>query len=141
MILVEVLPNLYLGDSESLKYKSQLGIESQINCQRDLMFIGTHTEYVHNIKKNIEQYELVKMFEYLTESIAFINKMILKDKPILVYCQNANQKSATVIAAYLIKYGKVDTDTAIKMIRSKNYSSFFPNIDYYKSLKMIENDL
>lgn len=140
MILVEILPNLYLGDLESLKYKAQLGIESQINCGRDLMYIGTHTEYVPTIQKNLEQYELVKMFEYLTESIGFINKMILKDKPILVYC-NTNQKAATVICAYLIKYGRVDTETAVKMIRSKNKTSFYPNIDYYKSLKMIENDL
>ena len=141
MILVEILPNLYLGDIEGSKYKSQLGIESQINCQRDLQNIGTHTEYVYDIKKNIEHYELVKMYQYLLESITFINKNILNDKPVLVYCENANQKASTVIAAYLIKYGKVDADTAVKMLRTKNKTSFYPNIDFYNSLKMMENDI
>ena len=141
MILVEILPNLYLGDKESVKYKSQLGIVSQINCYKDLQFIGTHTEYVYDIKKNIEQYELVKMYQYLNESVDFIHKNIIKDKAVLVYCDNANQKASTVIAAYLIKMGKIDADTAIKMLRSKNKTSFYPDIDYYKSLKMIQNDI
>ena len=57
MILVEILPNLYLADHEGSKYKTQLNITSQINCQRDLMYIGTSTEYVHDIKKNLVQYQ------------------------------------------------------------------------------------
>ena len=63
------------------------------------------------------------------------------DKSVLVYCDNGNQKASTVIAAYLIKFGRVDADDAIKMLRSKNKTSFYPDIDYYSSLKMIQNDL
>ncbi len=141
MILVEILPNLYLSDLEGSRHKVQLGVESVINCQKDLKDIGTNTEYVFDIKKNIEHYELVKMYQYLIECIDFINKNILNDKPVLVYCDNANQKSSTVIAAYLIKYGKVNADTAVKMVRSKNKTSFYPSIDFYNSLKMMENDI
>ena len=141
MILVEILPNLYLADYEGSKYKSQLNITSQINCQRDLMYIGTSTEYVHDIKKNLVQYELVKMYQYLIESINYIHKNIVNDKAVLVYCDSANQKASTVVAAYLIKYGRVNADDAIKMIRSKNKTSFYPNIDYYNSLQMIHNDI
>lgn len=141
MILVEILPNLYLGDSEGSKYKSQLGIESQINCQRDLKDVGITNEYVYDIKKNIEHYELVKMYQYLLECVNFINKNVINDKSTLVYCENGNQKASTVIAAYLIKYGRVDTDTAVRMMRTKNKTSFYPNIDFYNSLKMMENDI
>ena len=141
MILVEILPNLYLGDLEGSKYKSQLNINAVINCQRDLSSIGTSKEYVYDIKKNIEKYELVKMYEYLIESINFIHKNVINDKPVLVYCDNGNQKASTVLAGYLIKYGRIDADSAIKMMRSKNKTSFYPNIDYYSSLKMIQNDL
>jgi hypothetical protein len=141
MILVEILPNLYLADQEGSKYKSQLNITSQINCQRDLMYIGTSTEYVHDIKKNLVQYELVKMYQYLIESINYIHKNIVNDTGVLVYCDSANQKASTVVAAYLIKYGRVNADDAIKMIRSKNKTSFYPNIDYYNSLQMIHNDI
>ena len=141
MILVEILPNLYLADKEGSKYKSQLNIISQINCQRDLNYLGTSTEYVYDLKKNIKQYELVKMYQYLIESIDFIHKNLINDKSVLVYCDNGNQKASTVIAAYLIKFGRIDADDAIKMLRSKNKTSFYPDIDYYSSLKMIQNDI
>ena len=38
------------------------------------------------------------MYQYLLECIVFINKNILNDKPVLVYCENGNQKASTVIA-------------------------------------------
>jgi len=141
MILVEILPNLYLADKEGSNYKTQLNIISQINCQRDLNYLGTSTEYVYDLKKNIKQYELVKMYQYLIESINFIHKNLINDKSVLVYCDNGNQKASTVIAAYLIKFGRIDADDAIKMLRSKNKTSFYPDIDYYSSLKMIQNDI
>ena len=81
------------------------------------------------------------MYQYLIESINFIHKNILNDNPVLVFCDSGNQKASTIIAAYLIKYGRTNADDAIKMIRSKNKTSFYPNIDYYNSLKMIQNDI
>ena len=65
MILIEMLPNLYLGDLESIKYKGQIDVTHTINCVKDLKTIGNNSEYVFNIKKNIEQYEIVKMYQYL----------------------------------------------------------------------------
>lgn len=141
MILVEILPNLYLGDRDSIKYKDHLHLAAVVNCIRDLKTLGSHSEYVHNIQKNIEKYELVKMFQYLSETIIYIHKYIVKDLPVLVYCENGNQKASTVIAAYLIKIGKLTAKDAIKVIRTKNKTSFYPNIDYYNSLLMIENDI
>ena len=139
MLLIEILPNLYLGDNESVKYKEQLNISAVINCGYDLKNIGTHTNYVFNIKKNLEKYELVKMYQYLNESVNFIYKNIIQDNPVLVFCENGNQKSASIIAAYIIKYGKMSIDDAIKTIRTKNKTAFYPNIDFYTSLQMIDN--
>ena len=64
MILIEMLPNLYIGDLESIKYKDQIDARHTINCVKDLKSLGNHSEYVFNIKKNIEQYEIVKMYRY-----------------------------------------------------------------------------
>ena len=36
----------------------------------------------------------IGMYQYLTESINFIHKNILKDKAVLVYCDSANQKAS-----------------------------------------------
>ena len=140
MILIEMLPNLYIGDLESIKYKDQIGARHTINCVKDLKSLGNHSEYVFNIKKNIEQYEIVKMYQYLIETSNFIYKTQTHDNSVLVYCENGSQKSATVIAAYLIKYGKMTADESIKTIRTKNKTAFYPNIDYYSVLQLLEKD-
>ena len=46
-----MLPNLYLGDIESTKYKGQIDVTHTINCAKDLKTIGNNSEYVFSIKK------------------------------------------------------------------------------------------
>lgn len=141
MILVEILPNLYLGDIESVKYRHKLNISTIINCVKDLEFLGSFTDYVYNLKKNIEKYEIIQMYQYLVESTSFIHKNIMDDKSVLVFCESGNQKASTVIAAYIIRYGKISMDEAINSVRSKNSTSFYPNIDYYSALQLVYNDI
>ena len=65
----------------------------------------------------------------------------MDDNSVLVFCENGNQKASTVIAAYIIKYGKISVEDAIKSVRSKNSTSFYPNIDYYSALQLVYNDI
>ena len=60
MILIEIIPNLYIGDIESLKYKSNLNISAIINCAKDLKSLDSYSNYVYDIKKNIER--ILKFF-------------------------------------------------------------------------------
>ena len=50
------------------------------------------------------------------------------------------KKSATVIAAFLIKYGNHTKESAIKAIRTKYNSAFYPDINYNLSLEMFEKN-
>ena len=138
MIFIEIIPNLYIGDQEIVKSINKLNINSVINCTKDLHFLGRYNEYTLDIKNNLEKYEIIKMYEYLDETVEFIYKNIMNDKSILVFCENGNQKSAIVVAAYLIKYGKINKSEAIKNIRSKHESAFFPEINFGISLDMFE---
>lgn len=140
MILIELVPNLWLGDQESVKYKEKLNINAVINCSKDLHFLGNYQEYIIDIKNNLEKYEIIKMYEYMVETVEFIYKNVSKDKNVLVYCENANQKSATICAAFLIKYGKMDKESVIKSIRSKHKSAFYPDINYNMSLDMFAKE-
>ena len=65
---------------------------------------------------------------------------MIKDEPTLIFCENGNQKSATIIAAFLIKYGNHNKESAIKAIRSKYKSAFYPDINYIYSLEMFEQN-
>ena len=65
MILVEIVPNLWMGDFEGYKYKDNINIKYLVNCSKDLHYLGNYSEYQHQIKQSIEQYEIIKMYEYL----------------------------------------------------------------------------
>ena len=88
MLFIEIIPNLYIGDQEIIKNINKLNINSVINCTKDLHFLGKYNEYTLDIKNNLEKYEIIKMYEYLDETVEFIYKNIMNDKAILVFCEN-----------------------------------------------------
>jgi len=139
MIFIEIIPNLWIANSETLKYKDRLGIDFIVNCQKDLHFLGKYNQYKMEIGKNLEKYEIVKMYEYLNETSEFINKKLLNNNSVLVVCENGNQKSASIIAAYLMKYGKISLKNAILGMRTKHKTVFYPSIHYLNSLEMFES--
>ena len=139
MIFIEILPNLWIGNSEILKVKEKLNINFIVNCSKDLHFLGKHTQYKMDIKNNLEKYEIIKMYEYLNETTEFIHNKLMNDHSVLVVCESGNQKSATIIAAYIIKYGKINIANTIKSIRTKHNSAFYPSVDYMNSLEMFES--
>ena len=140
MILVEIIPNLWLGDIDSLK-NNTIEINNIINCHKNLHFLGNYQNYRFETHTNIEKYEIIKMYEYLVESVEFIYKNMLRDDSTLVFCENGNQKSASVVAAFLMKYGSHSKDSAIKSIRTKYNSAFYPDINYNLSLDMFGKDI
>jgi hypothetical protein len=139
MIFIEILPNLWIGNNQLLKYKDKLNIDYIINCSKDLHFLGKYNQYKMEMKNNLEKYEIIKMYEYLNETSEFINKKLLENKSVLVLCETANQKSASIIAAYIIKYGKVNLNNTINSIQTKHNSAFYPVIDYKNALEMFES--
>ena len=140
MILVEICPNIWLGDIEGAKYKSNINIKYIVNCLKDLSFLNNYDNYKGIVKDCIEKYEIIKFYEYLCETTKFINSNMIKDEPTLIFCEHGNQKSATVIAAFLIKYGSHTKETAIKAIRTKYKSAFYPDINYIYCLEMFEQN-
>ena len=140
MIFIEILPNLWIGNSETLKHKDRLNIDYIINCSKDLHFLGNCNNYNTSIKNNLEKYEIIKMYEYLIETSKFINTKLLNNKSVLVTCNTGNQQSATIIASYIIKYGNMNLNNTVKSLRTKHNTVFFPSIDYKNSLEMVETN-
>ena len=141
MILIEIFPNLWLGDIKALPHIGSKNIKCVINCSKDLHFLNKYQDYKSAIKINLEKYEIIKLFEYLNETVEFIYKNIIKEKNILVVCNSANQKAPTVICAFLIKYGKMAKNNAIKSIRSKHSTAFYPDISYETTLEIFESKI
>jgi len=141
---IEILPDLWMGNIESsinLGFQEENNITCLINGQNDLNFWGKSKEYNEPIKQNIIRYEVTKTCKYLMEVTEYINHNLKNNKVILVYCKNCIQISPTIILSYLIRYGEININTGIQIIRTKFSKAFQPNIDFSFALKQFYKNI
>lgn len=140
--LVEIIPDLWLSNSQSsqnLNFFNKKFII--INCSKDLNFLGKHKTYNKSISQNLEQYEILKMYNYLVKTTEFINKNLLNFKPVLIYCSDGKQKAPSIIAAYLMRYGKITYNKSINILKTKKNDIFLNGVEYQYALQKFYQQL
>lgn len=124
--------NLYLGDFISSSDKSFLNtskIETIINCTNDLPFYdikinnyrcGISDITINNKKENEHYIKKINTF------LKIINSSLKENKNVLIHCRNGMQRSAIMVAAYLIKYENFDKNKALEHIKKIRWVAFLP---------------
>ena len=75
------------------------------------------------------------------EIIYKVHKERVSGNRILVHCAAGMQRSAAVVAMYLISQYRCTTDEAIAYIKSRRPIAFYGNANFYESIKAFENSL
>tara|TARA_B100000767_G_scaffold258044_1_gene266414 strand:+ start:2245 stop:2682 length:438 start_codon:yes stop_codon:yes gene_type:complete len=133
---IEILPGLWIGtlnyleNSEFLKDKN---IKFLVNCEEDLNFLGKSINYNDDVRKNMEKYEKLKFSKYLNEITKLIYNKIKQEINVIVCCKDNLEKSPTVILCYLIKYGKLNLENSLDILKTK-YPHIFENGIKYKKI-------
>ena len=141
---VEIIPDLWIGSystSSIGNFRDENQISCLVNCSKDLHFIGKYKEYNMPIRNNIEKYEILKMYQYLLEVTEFIYQNLLNQQAVLILCEDGIQKSPTVAVAYLMRYGRLPQEVAIKSVKSKKNDVFKPTLNFKYALDKFENDI
>ena len=141
---IEVLPGLWIstiGYSENAEFLKDKNIGFLVNCKNDLEFLGKSNGYSVEIRRNIEKYEILKFNKYLFEITEMINKKIKENKNTLVFCENCNQKSPTIVLCYIMRYGMINYQNSLEILRTKCPDIFKPYMEYEKTIKKFMNDL
>lgn len=145
MSCCEILPNLWLGNlktAQSGNFIEKYDIDCILNCSSDIPFYTNETLNIRiSVNDNFKQDEIDKMYNYLDKSSNIIEKYLKDNKKILVHCYAGKQRSACVIAAYLIKYAGMTLNESINSIRSKRLIAFTPKVNFLEALKKYENSL
>lgn len=135
-LCVEILPGLYLCDLYAATNENLLRkVDTLVSvCKSDL---SKYDVFMRNVQQDLR---VVRSF---TSEFADHVKLIEKDlralKSVAVFCETGCQRSASLIAAYLMVFGDMSYDTAVTCIRSKSYDSL-PTHSVYKSLLLtLEN--
>lgn len=86
-----------------------------------------------------------KAMHIIEEALApTINKMkeaIDQQVPVLVHCSAGRQRSATVVAAYLMAFHGMDLDATLEFMKSKKPDVFFPEANFMPVLRRFSKNM
>tara|TARA_B100001094_G_scaffold331897_1_gene401821 strand:+ start:783 stop:1226 length:444 start_codon:yes stop_codon:yes gene_type:complete len=145
MSVKEIIPGLWLGDkniSINRQFFKDNSIDIVINCSKDLPFINLEIEKVRlKVHDNLEKDEIISMYNLLEYTTKYINDNLLLCKNILIHCYAGKQRSATLVVAYIMKYGKMNLYKTIELLKTKKKNVFTPSINFIEALKLYNKDI
>lgn len=129
----EILPNLYLGCLLCARNRfslQKLGITHILTIAE---FKPYHPEIFSYRTINIEDEASVDIFTHFEESVKFLEDAISSGGKVLVHCRAGISRSATMVAAYVMKHKKIPRDESIDFVRERR-PRIFPNPGFYTQL-------
>jgi len=137
-------PKLWLGDFRSSLDKDFIkknNIKLIINLSKNLKFVDLDDveKYRVAIHDNRSHESDVGMIQHFPEVYKKIDSYLNANKGVLVHCRAGMQRSATVVALYLMKKRNLDFENAKKFIRSKRCIAFYPVVNFYGPIKYFES--
>ena len=129
----EIIPGIWVGDKRGAENPD--GFDVVVNATTILPFADPSLiNHRVPVKDNRRLEEFLKMAKYLPNIVETIHCEHRKGRQILVHCVAGSQRSATIVAAYLMKYHSMSIDDAINYIKSKRNITFFPLVNFNLSL-------
>ena len=126
----QVISGLWFGDlhcATNIQFLKSRTINYIINCcQNTKIPITKSIHYPKEVSYRISR-NLQGDIDWIIESI---EKNLINNKNILVFCESGVHNSPTIILIYLLKYGKLDYNTALMFLKSKNNTIFRPECKY-----------
>ena len=99
-----------------------------INCSKDLPMVSTYGMRLA-INDDMSPEAFRTMYKALPMIIDRIDNIRNSGGDVLVHCHAGQQRSAAVVAAYLMSKG-MPKDEAIRYVKSKKSDAFFWNVNF-----------
>lgn len=137
-----ILPRIWLGnkkaalDSEFLRSQK---ITFVVNCTKDIEFSPVVSNRLRvPVDDNLQSVEIQNMARWSPEIIYKVVHAYNQGHVILVHCYAGVQRSAAVMAMFLIAQRQMTTDGAIKYIRACRPIAFFPAVNFMQAIRYFE---
>jgi protein tyrosine/serine phosphatase len=127
---------LYLGNIDSLKHQEKFHLI--VNCTKHIP-LATKCKETIQIAVYDHFTECDNMIVYMnyTNVLERIHNCRMNKKPVLIHCHAGMQRSAAIVACYLIRFYNMTPDEAIRFIKSKRPIAFYPQANF---MKVIQNE-
>ena len=145
----EIIPGLFIGNRKAAmnnRFFKANNISVVINCTKDQAFLRANDNIKRSqirlpVDDDLSTGEIHKLYKYLMTITELIYKQLMNFKGVLVHCYAGIQRSATVVAAYLMRYGNFDQKKAIELIKTKRPICFTPFVNFTKALDLFQEKL
>ena len=141
----EIIPRLWIGNmNDALNYglHKNLNVKTVVNCTKDVQFINNELTNIRvPVDDNLDPQEIENMYKLMNRAVDLIHISLMSGETVLVHCHAGRQRSAAIIAAYLMKYGGINPVDAIRHIRSKRSIAFYPQVNFKNALIKYWNDI
>ncbi len=135
----EIVPRLWLGNKNAAantEWLKQHDITVVFNCTKTLPFDST-IPYMYRVPvdDNLEPEEINNMFAWAAETQVKLIREFKKGRGILVHCHAGMQRSAAVVAMFLITTRNMTADQAMAYIKELRPIAFFPAANFEKAIR------
>lgn len=140
-----IIPNLYLGNikaANNIEFLKKNNICAIINCTENDNFsdyFKDKSKFRLSIKDSKDNDNMNKFKNDIIDSIDFIEESLNNNKPVFVHCYWGLMRSATVIAAYLIKKYNISKLDAINIVKEQRPMALSSIYNFNEILDFIEN--
>lgn len=146
--MTQLVPNLWIGtaiDAEDAHFLKR-HVDILINCSTNIPFntailddLGTAYLRVP-VNDTPEAADNQIMLGFLPKITEFIWNSLTQGRRLLVYCQSGKQGSATIAAAYFIRYLNLSVQQSVSAIQTKRIVCFTPKCNFEKALLAFERE-
>lgn len=137
--MYEIIPGLYLASFADV---SQRGPEASeyfiVNCSRDLPMLSTRGVRLAIDDAPDENERMLGFFPKVTQ---LIRRKLREGDEVIVHCWAGQQRSAAVVAAYLMKYAGMTKDHAMRFIKRRKSDAFSWGATFDPALEAWDNNM
>lgn len=137
----QIIRGLYITNYESAIDSNKLlryNIKTVINCTNKN---DKTTLNINYLQIPIDDPPSTKDINFINRNfmqiVDYIDAAIMRDENVLVHCVMGSQRSATIVAVYLMAKFRVGYMDAITYIKSKRSICFFGDVNYIDSLTYV----
>ena len=134
--MYEILPRLYLSNYPDA-VKETPPRTFVVNCSKDLPFVSDYGVRIP-IDDDLSDEAMHGLLTSLPSVLESIDGVLKNDGKVVVHCRAGQQRSAAVMAAYLMKKG-MGMQQAINYIKMKKKDAFLHSVNFMPALKIFAN--
>jgi len=138
----EIDKNLWLGDFRSAldtTFLKSNNIKLVVNLSKNLNFtdldIQKYRVPIHDNRSHESDVGMITHFPHIYTKMQY---HLDRNEGVLVHCRAGMQRSATVVALYLMKKYKMNFESTKNLIRGKRCVAFYPVINFIGPIKYFE---